>query len=115
MINNEVEELIVTAPNCAPVEYDNGAVEKVVSRDGIAEVIHTLIEGLDTVSDWNTDVIKTAIETAAESIGAKIGALMMPCRVAVMGAMGGADLVPVLELLGKKEVVERLRGFALKL
>ena len=97
------------------VEYDNGAVEKVVSRDGIAEVIHSLIEGLDTVSDWNTDAIKTAIGTAAKSIGAKMGALMMPCRVAVMGAMGGADLVPVLELMGKEEVVERLRGFEQKL
>jgi glutamyl/glutaminyl-tRNA synthetase len=97
------------------VEYDDAAVEKVAGRDGMAEVIHTLIKGLDTVPDWNTDAIKSAIETSAESIGAKAGALMMPCRVAVMGAMGGADLIPVLELLGKEEVVERLRGFAKKL
>ena len=97
------------------VEYDDAAVEKVAGREGMAEVIQTLIKGLDTVFDWNTNTIKAAIEMAAESIGAKMGALMMPCRVAVMGAMGGADLVPVLELLGKEEVLERLRGFAKKL
>ncbi|MAB75057.1 MAG: glutamate--tRNA ligase [Verrucomicrobiales bacterium] len=97
------------------VEYDDDAVAKVAGREGMTEVIQTLIKGLDTVFDWNTDAIKTAIEMAAESIGAKIGALMMPCRVAVMGAMGGADLVPVLELLGKEEVLARLRGFAKKL
>ena len=97
------------------VEYDDAAVEKVAGREGMAEVIQTLIKGLDTVFDWNPNTIKAAIEMAAESIGAKMGALMMPCRVAVMGAMGGADLVPVLELLGKEEVLERLRGFAKKL
>lgn len=97
------------------VEYDDAAVEKVVSRDGMADVIQALITGLEGVSDWNADVIKPAIGVAAESIGAKMGALMMPCRVAVMGAMGGADLVPVLELLGKEEVIKRLQGFSAKL
>jgi len=96
------------------VEYDDAAVEKVVSRDGMAEMIQALINGLETVSDWNADAIKPAIGAAAESIGAKMGVLMMPCRVAVMGAMGGADLVPVLGLLGKDEVLKRLRGFAEK-
>jgi acetyl esterase/lipase len=42
----------------------------------------------------------------------KMGALMLPCRVAVMGSSTGADLVPVLVLLGKDEVVKRLNGFA---
>ena len=96
------------------VEYDDEAVQKVASRDGMPEVIQALIKSLDTVFDWSIDAIKTAIETAAGSIGAKTGALMMPCRVAVMGAMGGADLVPVLELMGKEKVLERLRGFAKK-
>jgi glutamyl-tRNA synthetase len=97
------------------VEYDDTAVKKVVGRDGVADVIQALINRLDTVSDWNADVIKQSIESAAESISAKMGALMMPCRVAVMGATGGADLVPVLELLGKDEVLKRLRGFTEKI
>jgi hypothetical protein len=41
-----------------------------------------------------------------------MGALMFPCRVEVMGGTTGADLVPVLVMLGKEEVVNRLKKFA---
>ena len=93
------------------VDYDPESLEKAKGREGIGEGVTALREGLAAVEDWSIDGIKEGIQSAAEGIGAKMGALMFPCRVGVMGSTSGADLVPVLELLGKDAVLERLEGF----
>lgn len=93
------------------VDYDPESLEKAKDREGIGEVVTALREGLAAVDDWSIDGIKEGIQSAAEGIGAKMGALMFPCRVGVMGSTSGADLVPVLELLGKDAVLKRLEGF----
>jgi len=92
-------------------DYDPESVAKVVSREGISEVLTALLTGLDGVENWREDDIKSGIKAAAESMGAKMGALMLPCRVAVTGFSSGADLAPVLELTGKEKVIQRIRDF----
>lgn len=94
------------------VTYDEASVAKVKEKADLAEVIEALITSLEAASDWSIDGIKAAVTSGAESLGVKMGALMLPCRVATMGSTSGADLVPVLVLLGKEETVKRLRGFA---
>ncbi|MAS92448.1 MAG: glutamate--tRNA ligase [Verrucomicrobiales bacterium] len=94
------------------VTYDPASVAKVSGRDDLPQVLEALATGLEKVEDWTAENIKPAIAAAAESIGAKMGALMLPCRIGVTGSTAGADLVPVLELLGKVEVVKRLKIFA---
>lgn len=95
--------------------YDDASVEKVKSREGVADVVKALRDSLTVVNDWNVDSIKASLAAAAEGIGAKMGALMLPCRVAVMGSTSGADLIPVLELIGKEGVLKRLDIFVEKL
>jgi glutamyl-tRNA synthetase len=95
--------------------YDDASVEKVIGREGVADVVKALHDCLAEVDDWNVDSIKAAISAAAEGIGAKMGALMLPCRVGVMGSTSGADLIPVLELIGKEGVLKRLDIFVRKL
>jgi glutamyl-tRNA synthetase len=75
-------------------------------------MVEALVTSFEAVSDWSIDGIKAAVTAGAESLGVKMGALMLPCRVATMGSTSGADLVPVLVLLGQEETVKRLRGFA---
>lgn len=94
------------------VTYDEASVAKVKEKADLAAVIEALITSLEAASDWSIDGIKAAVTSGAESLGVKMGALMLPCRVATMGSTSGADLVPVLVLLGKEETVKRLRGFA---
>ncbi|MDF1810655.1 MAG: glutamate--tRNA ligase [Verrucomicrobiales bacterium] len=93
------------------LEYDQPSVEKVVSKDGMAEVLSTLATHLAECGDWTTDGIKASIQAAAESLDLKMGAFMFPCRVATMGSTAGADLVPMLELIGQDRVVSRIRDF----
>lgn len=94
------------------VTYDEASVAKVREKADLQAVIDVLITSLEAASDWSIDGIKAAVTFGAESLGVKMGALMLPCRVATMGSTSGADLVPVLVLLGKEETVKRLRGFA---
>ncbi len=94
------------------LEYDRDSVDKVVSKDGIAEVVSTLADYLEKNDDWQGDAIKASIKDAAASIGAKMGAFMLPCRVAATGSTAGADLVPMLEMIGQEKAVARVRAFA---
>lgn len=94
------------------IKYDEKSVKKVSGKDGIAEVVSTLADYLEKTDDWTVDGIKSSIKDAAASIDAKMGAFMLPCRVATMGSTAGADLVPMLVLIGKERTIERIRGFA---
>lgn len=105
---------VVTPIFTEDLAYDEDSVAKVKDREGIQEIIAALAAALGQVDDWSAGVIKSAIAGAAEGLGAKMGALMLPCRVATMGSTSGADLMPVLELLGKEETVRRIEGFAKK-
>ncbi|MEM7600481.1 MAG: glutamate--tRNA ligase [Verrucomicrobiota bacterium] len=97
------------------LSYDESSVAKVASRAGSAEAVKALSIAFEAAVDWNAEAIKSAIASAAESINAKMGALMFPCRVATMGSSSGADLVPVLELVGKSETLRRIAQFRSKL
>lgn len=54
------------------------------------------------------DRIKQTLEAAAESKGAKAGALMAPLRLSVSGQAFGPDLFPALEILGKSAILRRI-------
>jgi len=97
------------------LEYDEKAVAKVLGRDGIGEVLEALGAALSGETNWKVDAIKAAIQEAAAKLGLKMGAFMLPCRVATMGSTTGPDLVPMLELMGKGRVVDRIEAFRKRL
>ncbi len=112
-ILSEIPQVIAPAFS-NEIEYDPEAVEKVNSREEIDKVLAALISGLQMVENWQSTDIKTGIKSAAEAMGAKMGAFMLPCRVAATGSASGADLGPMLELIGKEKVLRRIEIFATK-
>jgi len=113
-VYSEIESLL--APVFADtLEYDEASVAKVTGKDGISELLEALADGLSAVTEWKVDAIKAGIKATADGLGVKLGALMLPCRVAAAGSTSGPDLVPMLELIGKDRVVERIQGFQAKL
>jgi len=111
---SEIPEVIGTVFR-AGVEHDREALEKVRSRDDAKEILAALAEGLKGVDAWSEETVQAAFAGAAAGLGLKPGALMFPCRVATMGSGSGADLVPVMALLGQEETLARLDAFAAKL
>lgn len=94
------------------IDYDANAVAKVAGREGIASTLAALAEALEQVDDWSEESIKAAIHSAADRLGQKMGALMLPCRVATMGGTSGPDLAPMMAMMGREKVVQRVREFA---
>ena len=93
------------------LSYDSAAVSKAVGREGILEAVEALAEALKGTDSWEEEAIKESIMSASDALGVKMGALMLPCRVATTGSLTGADLVPLLRLIGQETVVERIVKF----
>ncbi len=91
--------------------YDEAAVAKVKERADLPQTITALETAFAATDEWTAEGIKAAVQSAAEGLGSKMGALMLPCRVATTGSASGADLAPMLALLGKEAVLRRLREF----
>jgi len=57
---------------------------------------------------WNRDAFNAGIKAAGKTASAKGKALFMPIRVKLTGSCHGPDMVGILDLLGKDEVLKRL-------
>jgi glutamyl-tRNA synthetase len=90
-----------------PTEYD----EKIVSKKWTAEVENVLsayVHKLKAVDDWQKDNIKAELEHVLVEQDTKMGKIMQPLRLSLTGSGAGPDLMDVLEILGKNEVIERI-------
>ena len=87
--------------------------EDVLGKLSATENIQGLLQGVhdtfaDSEGEWTADNIKSLITSAAETLEVKMGALMLPCRIAATGQASGADLLPLLELIGREQVLSRI-------
>lgn len=72
-----------------------------------------LIDILENTSDFSTAHLETVIKGFITENELGFGDVMAPLRIAVSGKAGGPDLFPILSLLGKEKVLERMKkGYA---
>ncbi|SHI89097.1 glutamyl-tRNA synthetase [Rubritalea squalenifaciens DSM 18772] len=83
------------------------AIEKVKKNEQAADLLAKLADALEGLTDWSQ--AKETIGETAKANGAKPGQLMFPTRVALTGAAGGPDLGDILNIMGHKESVRRIR------
>jgi len=60
--------------------------------------------------EWTHDGLKTAFDAIAEVHGLKPGKAQAPIRVAITGRTVGPPLYEAMALLGRDEVLRRLRA-----
>jgi glutamyl-tRNA synthetase len=105
-------ETLADVPRVIGSIFHEASVTKVAGTSGIKSLLAALADHFEKNTTWQAEPIKTSIKEAADSVKVKIGALMLPCRVAATGSTAGADLLPMLELIGQERVVARIRKFA---
>ncbi|WP_343555861.1 glutamate--tRNA ligase [Sphingobacterium sp.] len=90
-----------------PAEYDLNAVKPKWSAEKTAffEDINQSFEGFDT---WNAADLEPFFKDAIQASGMKMGELMMPFRIMLVGGKFGPDVFQIVELLGKNEVIARV-------
>ncbi len=91
------------------VEIEADVLGKISGKENIAGLLQGLHGAFAASEDeWTADNIKALIVVSAEKLDVKMGALMLPCRIAATGKSGGPDLIPLLELIGRERVIDRI-------
>ena len=91
----------------APTVYD----EKIVNKKWTKEAVMVLADyakALESVADLTAENAKSTLNNVLEQHGIGIGKVMQAVRLSITGVGGGADLMSIIEVLGKEEVVSRI-------
>ena len=90
------------------LEYDPKAVRKKLKKEGIPELLGQLEGIFQGLEPFDAISAEKAVHDFMEASGLGFGAVMAPLRIAVSGTQSGPDLFPMLEVLGRERVLERL-------
>lgn len=91
-----------------PEEYDLAAVQPKWNAEKTAffEHIVTVFEAQD---EWTAAALEPIFKGKIADSGIKMGELMLPLRIMLVGGKFGPDVFLIAELLGKDEVIARIR------
>lgn len=88
--------------------YDEKAVKKKLLKEGVFQTLEKISDVFQTLETWDAESVDRALHDVVETGGLKFGAVMPPIRIAVSGQQSGPDLAPVLAVLGRENVLERI-------
>lgn len=92
----------------AEFEYDAKAVRKKLQKEGVRDVLEQVKAIFQQLARFDEASTDAAIHTLIETSGLGFGAVMAPLRIAVSGIQSGPDLFPMLGVLGREQVLNRL-------
>lgn len=95
----------------SPAEFEPKAIKK-IWKPGAAEIMTTVRNLVDEVTDFDAAHLSAAIKGWIEQQGTGFGKVMSPLRLAIVGKMMGPDIFEIMEIIGKNETLKRI-DFAL--
>ena len=96
----------------SPSSFD----EKVLAKKWNEEAVRVLSAFSDSLTDTdpcNAENIRATLEKVTAQNGISPGKIMPVLRLVITGVVGGPDLMMIMEIIGKEEVLKRI-DFALK-
>lgn len=96
----------------APTQFDEGVVAKKWNDEAV-KVLSAFADAVGKLSAFDAAIAKTTLEQVTASLGIGTGKILQALRVSVTGAGGGPDLMMIMEIIGREEVVKRIE-YALK-
>ena len=90
-----------------PKNYDEKATKKAF-KEGTKELMQELIRIVNSVDDFNVENLQTNIKGWINSKEIGFGKVMMPLRVALVGALQGPDVFDIMYMIGKDETIKRI-------
>ena len=92
-----------------PIQYEQNAVKKHFHREGVADRIQQLIQKLSEVPEWDENTIEETVRGLAENMDIGAGKLIHPTRLALTGSSISPGLFEMMALLGRENVLRRLK------
>lgn len=93
-----------------PIKADDKAA-KLLNPEAL-ERLQALIPTLDSVDNWDEAAIEALVRAEAERTGLKLGKIAQPLRAALTGSTASPGLFEVMVVLGREEVLLRLKDAA---
>ena len=94
----------------SPTSYDEKASKKAL-KEGTAEILNKVVELINTTDDFTVDNLQTNIKGWITDNEIGFGKVMMPLRLALVGALQGPDVFDIMFMIGKSETVKRIEAF----
>lgn len=91
----------------APESYDEKTVKSKWKAD-TGEKLQVIAKFFETLNVWKAEAIKEEFSTFMTAREWGFGAVMVPIRLALVGASAGPDLFEIIELIGKEETIRRM-------
>jgi glutamyl-tRNA synthetase len=88
--------------------YDEKSWDKVMTKDGVDQVLDEGIGALGALEDWGTASIETTLREIPEKLGIGAGKTFQPLRVAITGSSVSPPLFESMAALGRDRTMERL-------
>ncbi|GAL78643.1 glutamyl-tRNA synthetase [Algibacter lectus] len=90
-----------------PTSYDEKASKKAL-KEGTEDLMKQLIAILNANTDFSVETLTTEIKGWITSNEISFGKVMMPLRLALVGALQGPDVFDIIYMIGKNETVKRI-------
>ncbi|MFA4911614.1 MAG: glutamate--tRNA ligase [Desulfobacteria bacterium] len=90
------------------IEYDRKAAEKFLTQDTV-EIFQILIKRFDQLQTFNQQTIEEVFKEVSSQKDLKLGKIAQPVRVSLTGSTVSPGIYEVVEILGKKKVIDRLK------
>ncbi|MCM8569646.1 glutamate--tRNA ligase [Gramella jeungdoensis] len=91
----------------APTSYEPKDSKKAWKED-TSDLMKELIEVLKSQDEWEADKLQNEVKAWIKSKEIGFGKVMMPLRIALVGALQGPDLYKIAEFIGKDETIKRI-------
>ena len=93
----------------SPTDYDEKASKKAL-KDDTADILNKVVELVNATKDFTVEHLQTNIKNWITDNGIGFGKVMMPLRLALVGALQGPDVFDIMYMIGKAETVRRIEG-----
>lgn len=91
----------------APTEYDQGVIAKRWNDDAV-RVFSAYRDAVSMLPQLDANSAKATLESVTAALGISAGKVLQALRVIITGVSGGPDLMLIMEIVGKNEVVQRI-------
>ncbi len=93
----------------APESYDEKASKKAF-KEGTKGLMQELISIINDIEDFSVEHLQTKIKGWITSNDIGFGKVMMPLRLALVGALQGPDVFDIMFMIGAKESIKRIEA-----
>ncbi|TNJ47067.1 glutamate--tRNA ligase [Tamlana fucoidanivorans] len=93
----------------APETYDDKAVKKAF-KEGTSDILNEVITQMDPIEDFTVETLQNTIKGWITSNNIGFGKVMMPLRLALVGALQGPDVFDIIFMIGKQESIKRIKN-----